>query len=123
MLKRCERSPYYADRGIKVCQEWQQFAQFFADMGHPPDDSYTIERIDNEGDYEPSNCRWATRIEQGANKRNNCILEIRGEKKTAAEWSRQTGVPSYLIRDRIKRNWTAENAVYTKPRLLKKSHS
>lgn len=82
----------YGGRGINVCGRWRVFENFLADMGDPEDCSLTIERIDNDGDYEPGNCRWATRAEQGVNKRNNRFIEHDGKSMTIACWSRHLGV-------------------------------
>lgn len=74
MLSRC-RNPNtkdykdYGARGIKVCDRWHSFMNFLADMGRRPSPSHTLERVNNAGGYEPSNCRWATRAEQGLNQR------------------------------------------------------
>lgn len=76
MIQRCTnpRAPkydYYGGRGITVCEAWLRFENFFADMGPKPDPLLTLERIDNEGNYEPGNCKWATRSEQSFNTRRS----------------------------------------------------
>ena len=74
MLQRCtnpaaEKWQIYGGRGIQVCERWQSFDNFYADMGKKPSSKYSIDRIDNDGHYEPGNCRWATAKEQRANQR------------------------------------------------------
>ncbi len=82
----------YGVRGISVCQRWREFESFLADMGDSPSRFHTIERIDNNGNYEPGNCRWATRKEQCVNKRNNRFIEFQGESMTVTDWSRRLGI-------------------------------
>jgi len=74
MKQRCQNpnQPHYeryGGRGVTVCDRWQKFADFYADMGDPPSDTHSIDRIDNDHGYEPVNCRWATLQEQARNKR------------------------------------------------------
>lgn len=100
----------YGARGITVCEAWQTFAGFFADMGVRPE-GMTIERRESNGNYEPSNCKWATTIEQANNKRNNHVLEWGGESRTIAQWAAKLGISQLLIARRIRRGWTAEQAL------------
>lgn len=78
----------YGGRGIKVCELWNDFETFLVDVGPRPSPSHTLDRFPNpNGDYEPGNVRWATRVEQARNTRANRFVTIRGETKTAAEWA------------------------------------
>jgi hypothetical protein len=120
ILQRClnENSPAYQSyggRGISVCERWRtSFENFFADMGEKPSPLHTIDRIDNNGNYEPDNCRWATKKEQGRNKRNNKRIVFRGEEKTLSEWGEIFGLSSSIIGSRIFRyGWTVEQAITT----------
>jgi len=79
MKQRCQNPniksyKYYGARGIKFCKEWNEFSVFLKDMGHKPSCRHSIERIDNDGDYCPSNCKWATRLEQNRNTRKTRII-------------------------------------------------
>lgn len=103
----------YGGRGITVCARWMSFENFLADMGERPSDKHSIERIDNNGDYEPGNCRWATKGEQGRNRRSNFIVEAFGRKAPLIEFV-STDKPAYrLAWARIKRGWDVERAITT----------
>jgi hypothetical protein len=111
MLRRCnnKRSIKYSDyggRGIRVCDRWQGhhgFENFLVDMGKRPE-NMTLDRKDNNGNYEPGNCRWATREEQANNTRRNRYIEFRGEYKTLSEWARFLGLDEKNVRLLLKNN-------------------
>lgn len=103
---------YYGGRGVRMCDRWQEsFGNFLEDMGAPPSAEHSIDRINNDGDYCPENCRWATRIEQTSNQRTNRILEIGGEKMTLQEASRRFGIHRTTIATRLRRGVPADLAV------------
>jgi len=108
MLKRARGTnkrtiKWYADRGIGVCESWEKFENFIADMGSRPSARHSLDRIDNDRGYEPGNCRWATPEEQQGNRRTCVRLTLNGETTHLAEWSRRLGVPDYMISARIKK--------------------
>ena len=104
----------YGARGIKVCEPWKlSFEIFIQDMGRRPCRGYSVERRDNNGNYEPSNCYWATKEQQSRNKRNNHFLAFNGETLTVSEWSRKIGVPVVRLIRRIKAGWSVERALTT----------
>lgn len=128
MLRRCRdpRHPHFADyggRGITVCERWRRFEDFLADMGERPAGK-TLDRYPNrDGNYEPGNCRWATRREQQENRKNVTLIAFRGERHNVEEWSRRTGIRSITIRKRIERGWAPERALTESPDLYKeRSH-
>lgn len=102
---------HYGGRGITICDDWRNdFERFYADMGPRPA-GHSIDRINNDGNYEPSNCRWVPRAAQNANTRQNRLIEFRGETHTLAEWARRVGLPPTTLRGRLQENWTIERAM------------
>jgi len=106
MRTRCNNTnsqayPNYGGRGIKVCERWQNFTNFLEDMGERPDGK-TIDRIDNDGNYEPGNCRWANKKEQVSNTRINIYVEIDGEDVCLSEAARRYGIREDTIYKRYK---------------------
>lgn len=93
----------YGGRGIRVCDRWlSSFDDFLVDMGKRPSKNHSIDRINNDGNYEPGNCRWATRKEQAVNKRNTVVVEIDGVIKNLQEWSREYDITPSTIYLRIR---------------------
>lgn len=106
----------YGGRGISVCDRWLSFDNFISDMGQRPTSKHMLDRIDNNGDYSPENCRWATPVEQARNKRNNHLVPVNGRLVTLAEAQELTGVEQTTIRQRINLGWDAEKAATVKVR-------
>jgi hypothetical protein len=117
MRKRCfdkndAAYAHYGARGITVCDKWRDdFSAFFRDMGHRPDGTSLDRFPDGAGDYEPGNCRWATRKEQANNTSSNRRMTYRGEQLTIAEIADVSGVNPSTLRTRLNRGWTLEDAV------------
>lgn len=105
--------PNYGGRGVKVCERWQEsFINFFEDMGDC-EDNLTLDRIDVNGDYEPSNCRWADMETQMNNRRNNRYVTYNGEKTTIAVLARKTKMGKGTLTRRLDMGMTAEQAIIT----------
>jgi hypothetical protein len=120
MIARCENPnnvsyANYGARGIRVCERWHDFDAYCADMGSRPSSAHSIERIDNDGDYEPGNCRWATDEEQGRNRRSVWSVAAFGETMCVSEWARRTGINHRTIRQRLSTGWSAEEALTALP--------
>jgi len=115
MRERCRLRPHprYGGRGIDVCDRWfNSFADFIADMGTRPTPKHTLERINGEGHYEPSNCKWATWIEQNNNKTGIRKVTINGEADTIANWCRRLGINRDTVSNRIHNlGWSYEDAL------------
>jgi len=110
----------YGARGITVCARWTaSFPAFLGDMGPRPTRSHSLDRVDNEGNYEPGNCRWATRTQQTRNMRSNVSITIKGVTRLAVEWADVSQVSHRLILQRIARGVEGEKAVLS-PRLYRR---
>jgi hypothetical protein len=106
----CREYPHYGGRGIKVCERWQVFENFFADMGTAPD-GLSLDRKNNNGDYEPSNCRWATKEQQQNNMRSNVRIFAFGEIRTLTRWAKIKNIPYSTLRYRVSMGWSPEKAL------------
>src|SRR6185503_1392339 len=128
MIQRCTntKKPLYKNyggRGITVCDRWlNDISAFIEDVGLRPSKEYSLERINNSGNYEPGNVRWATRKEQARNKRNNHLVTINGTSLTIAEWSERSGIKVGTMLIRIHLGWPSERLIephapsYPRPR-------
>jgi hypothetical protein len=94
----------YQGRGITICDRWASFTLFYEDMGGRPEGT-SLDRIDSAGNYEPSNCRWATKAEQARNKSNTVRLTLGDRSMCMAEWSRELGLSPMTLHKRIKKGW------------------
>lgn len=121
MKNRCynpevEMFKHYGGRGISVCPRWlESFDHFAIDMGPRPTPKHSIDRIDVNGNYEPSNCRWATSKEQHRNRTNNIVMEYQGNTKTLPEWSEILGLSLGTLYGRLQRGWTVMETLSIKP--------
>lgn len=119
MMTRCYNEnhkgfKYWGGRGITVCDRWKNFENFLADMGSRPAGN-SIDRIDNDSGYEPSNCRWATAAQQLSNTRKSRLITWGGETLCISAWARKLGMTPRQLHGRINAGWTIEEA-FTKPR-------
>jgi len=106
--------PRYGGRGIIVCDRWKSsFLNFLNDMGVAPSEKHSIDRIDNNGNYEPSNCRWATFNEQCNNRRTSKFLEYNGVRKTMVQWADEYNIHRSTVHTRLRLGWTIEKVLTT----------
>ncbi len=104
--------PDYGGRGIEVCPRWRvSFMNFYNDMGKRPSDTHSIERINNDGNYRPSNCKWATKDEQVNNYRHNHFITINGRTQSMKRWVDELGLKYGRVQMRLYRGWTPERAL------------
>lgn len=113
--------PHYGGRGIKVCERWlNSFPSFLEDIGLRPSKNHSLNRVDNNGNYEPGNCQWATNTEQQRNKNNNHLITINGKTKCLTEWCKEYGLRPGTARARIRDyGWPEVKAITTPARSWK----
>jgi len=117
MKRRCYNPQFrwyhlYGGRGITICDRWRtSFVNFLADMGPRPFPEATVERVDNDGNYAPENCRWASRLEQGQNTRKVRLLTHNGKTLSIRGWARELGIRHCIILWRLKHKWPIEKVL------------
>jgi hypothetical protein len=103
----------YGARGIKVCKRWDSYTNFLSDMGRRPSPNHSIDRIDNNGDYEPSNCKWATKKEQASNRRNSHWIIVDNKKILLTDLARSLKIRHTTLNERIKKGWSIKRILST----------
>ncbi len=126
MRQRCNNLKHpeyknYGKRGIVVCKRWEKFENFLEDMGEPPTDKHSIDRIDNDGNYCKSNCRWATLKQQQRNKRNNLFITYDGKTQCLAAWAEEFDIKYGTLESRLRRGWSIGKALTTPVKKSKRS--
>lgn len=120
MKARCLRKTHprfseWGGRGIKICERWLIFENFLNDMGEAGE-YLSIDRIDNNGDYCPENCKWSTTKEQNRNKNNRKILTANGKSLSVSQWCEELNISRSTLNSRIIRGWTDEKIINTPKR-------
>lgn len=110
MRRRCDNPRnksygLYGGRGITVCERWQDFSNFLADMGERPSRLHSIERQNTNGNYEPGNCVWATKAQQSRNTRRNVVLTHNGKTMVLQDWADFLGVHRCTLERRLRKGW------------------
>jgi hypothetical protein len=123
MRQRCENPnhakwPRYGGRGIKVCERWRVFENFAGDMGARPE-GCTLDRIDNDGHYEPGNCRWLDSAGQGLNRKQAHAVILDGVRMSTASACRNAGIAHGIVSRRLHQGWTLQRALFTPPQRRK----
>ena len=106
MKTRCNNKKYskadrYSKRGITYCERWEDYKNFYEDMGKDYQEGLSLGRINNDGNYEPANCRWENDFQQANNKSNNKIITFNNKTQTLPEWAKELGIKSGTLRQRL----------------------
>jgi hypothetical protein len=122
MVDRCKLPTHqayanYGGRGITVCERWSKYENFLADMGQQPFKGASIDRINNNEGYSPTNCRWANVLEQNRNRRTNRLITVGNETLPVSVWSARSGIRHNTITYRLDNGWAAQDAVTVIPNL------
>lgn len=104
---------HYGGRGIRVCQEWADFSRFYEFFGDPPFEKATIGRIDNNGNYEPSNCEWQTQEQQNNNTTRSRLIQHNGKLQSIRDWAKEYDIGSRRLWERLSRGWSMDRALTT----------
>lgn len=117
MKQRClnpnsDNYSYYGGRGISICKEWLTFSGFYEDMGSKPP-GLTLDRIDGEGDYTVTNCRWVSRKKQSENRKVVHMITIGRTTLCQEDWAKEVGIAPMTIRRRISKGWTEAQSIFT----------
>ena len=126
MLQRCDNQrngnyPHYGGRGISVCDRWRaSFQAFFDDMGPRPDGRFSLERLNNDRNYEASNCVWADYKTQERNRRSNRLATFNGRTQPVSAWADELNFPAFRIYARLSAGWSVERALSTPARAYRK---
>ena len=114
--------PRYGGKGVNICEQWVNDFQSFYDWSikNGYSDNLTLDRIDNNGNYEPDNCRWATMKEQCRNRSNTLIIEYKGEKRPLSEWCEILNIDYHSAHWRLKNGWSVQKSFETPTRKMRK---
>jgi len=110
---KCKGYKRYGGRGIKVCDEWRDYTRFINDMGRRPTPKHSLDRIDNDGGYNLTNCRWATRKEQDRNTSQITYITLNGARVKFIDACDQYSINPATARFRLRRGWSAEDTFHT----------
>lgn len=119
--KNCKNYPSYGGRGIKICEEWYNFENFYKwSMNNGYEEGLSIDRIDNDGCYCPENCRWVTMMQQCYNRRSNHYIEYNGKTQTITQWANEYNLTEQILSSRLRKGWDIHRALTEPKKEIKK---